>query len=284
MNVQTKESQLVSSRSTAPAWLLIFIRELTDLWIGGKALVLILIYTMVLGVVTYIIASNGNLSVLPPKEMVFETIETIIEVNLFIGLIISADSFSGERERNTLESMLLTPSSRRQIVAGKFLAAITFWPAAFLIAVPIAKVLSQGDEVFAQGLFWGGILGSVLVLIYVGLGMLVSLWSNTNKTSYVVSLGIYTLFLIPAELHETAQTGILAHLLQWLNPIAAVNHFLSKTLLNNMSFSELWVWLEAPVVFAILILCVLFFYAAPDLRVDQRKGSKLWMRLRQALR
>ena len=281
MNVQTKENRFVSSRSTVPAWFLIFIRELTDLWIGGKALVLIFVYTMVLGVVTYVIASNGNLSMLPPKEMVLETIETVIEVSLFICLIISADSFSGERERNALESLLLTPASRRQIVAGKFLAALTFWPAAFIIAIPTSKLLSQGDPVFGQGLFWGVILGSVVVLIYVGLGMLVSLWSNTNKSSYVVSLGIYTLFLIPAEMHEPDHAGFIGQFLDWINPLAAVNDFISKALRNNVNFSELWVWLVSPVLCAILILGVLFLYAAPRLRSEQGKGSNLWLRLRQ---
>jgi len=33
-----------------PVWWLVFTRELTDLWIGGKALNLMLIYTLVLAV------------------------------------------------------------------------------------------------------------------------------------------------------------------------------------------------------------------------------------------
>ena len=283
-NTQTKENRLASLGSGVPAWRLVFIRELTDLWIGGKALLLLFIYALVLGVVTYVITADGEMGLIPLREMIFETIETVIEVCLFIGLIISADSLSGERERNTLESLLLTPSSRRQIVAGKFLAAITFWPAAFIIAIPALKILSQGDEVFGLALLWGGILGSVLVVAYVGLGMLVSFWSNTNKISYVVSLGIYILFLIPAEMPETDQTSsLLGQFLQWINPIAAVNNFLSKILVNNINFSEMWVWLQAPVGFAILILSLLFVYAAPRLRPAEGRGSKLWTRFSRAL-
>lgn len=283
-NVQTiKDRQVTLSKSALPAWWLVLIRELTDLWIGGKALVLVFIYTVFLSVVTYVIASNSELSLIPPKEMVYETIKNVMAVSLFIGLIIGADALSGERERNTLESLLLTPSSRRQIVAGKFLAAITFWPAAFVIAMPSLKLLSQGDEVFGQGLFWGGILGTVMVLAYVGLGMLVSFWSNSNKTSYFVSLGIYILFLVPAQLPGKAQTGVMGQFLQWVNPMAAVNHFLSKILVNNIKFSEFWVWIEAPVVFALIVLGVLFLYAAPGLRLEEGKGSKLWKRFSRAM-
>jgi len=264
-----KGTQAVRSKSARPAWLLVLIRELTDLWVGGKALVLVFIYTVFLGVITYVIASNSELSLIPPKEMVYETIKNVMAVSLFIGLIIGADSLSGERERNTLESLLLTPASRRQIVIGKFLAAVTFWPAAFVIAIPTFKLLSQGDEIFGQGLFWGGLLGTVMVFAYVGLGMLVSYWSNSNKTSYFVSLGIYILFLVPAQLPGTAQTGVMGQFLQWINPIAAVNHFLSKILVNNIKFSEFWTWIEAPIVFCALILGTLFLYAAPGLRLEE---------------
>lgn len=270
------------SRNASPAWWLVFTRELTDLWIGGKALVLIFIYTVFLGVVTYVIASNSELSLIPPKEMVYETIKNVMAVSLFIGLIIGADSLSGERERATLESLLLTPASRRQIVFAKFLAAITFWPAAFIIAIPTFYTLAQGDEIFGQGLFWGGLLGTVLVFAYVGVGMLVSFWSGSNKTSYFVSLGFYVLILVPAQLPGKAQTGVMGQFLQWVNPLAAVNHFLSKHLVNNIKLSEFWVWLESPVFFSAVVMALLFLYAAPSLRLENGKKSKFWSRVGRA--
>lgn len=271
------------STSALPAWWLVFIKEATELWIGGKALALVFICTVFLGVITFVIASNSELSLIPPKEMVYEAIKNVITVSLLIGLIISADSLSGERERNTLESLLLTSASRKQIIAGKFLASVTFWPVAFVIAMPTVKLLSQGHAIIGPGLFWGALLGTVLVLAYVGLGMLVSYWSNSNRTSYFVSLGIYALIFIPAQWPGEDQTGVMGQLLQWTNPLAAVNHFLSKILMNSSNFSEHLVWLEAPIAFAILILGTLFIYAAPGLRLEEGRGGRLWMRFSRAI-
>ena len=268
------------SASALPTWWLVFSKDATDLWIGGKALFLVFIYTVVLGIVTYVI-SNSGFNSLHSREMTYETVETVIEVSLFIGLIISADSLSGERDRNTLESLLLTSASRRQIVVGKFLAAITFWPVALVLAIPTLKIFSQGYNVFGESLLWGWILGSTLVLVYVGLGMLVSFWSNTNKTSYVVSLGIYVMFLIPAEMPEAVQNGVISRMLEWINPLAAVNHFFSKIILNNASFSEALVWIETPVAFAVIILGILFLYAAPGLRLEGGRGNKPWLKFKQ---
>ena len=273
------DSRVKPSGSALPTWWLVFTRELADLWIGGKALILTLIYSLVLGIMVYVLASSEELSLIPPKELAYEMLKNAMAVSLFICLIIGADSLSGERERATFESLLLTPTSRGQIIAGKFLAGLSFWPAAFVIAIPYLQVLAQGDEILGPTILWGGLLGSVLALAYTGLGMLASFWSNTNKTSYFVSLGLYVLFLVPAQLPGKAQTGAAGQFLQWVNPLAATNHFLSKHLVNYEPLSLYWPWLESPVVFAVLVLGLLFLYAGPGLRLEAGRSSKFWSRL-----
>lgn len=270
------DSRVELPGSALPTWWLVFTRELADLWIGGKALGLVLIFTILLGIMTYVMASNSELSIIPPKEMVYETLKGAIAVGLFISLIIGADSISGERERATLESLLLTPTSRRQIVIGKFLAAVSPWPVALGVTIPYMSVLSQGDEVFGQAVLWGAVFGSLLAPAFTALGMLVSFWCNTNKTSMFVSLGIYLLFLLPTQLPGRAQTGDAGRFLQWVNPMQAPNFFLAKYLVNNRPLSELWGWLTAPVVFVILVLALLFWYAGPGLRLEAGKASRFW--------
>jgi uncharacterized repeat protein (TIGR01451 family) len=115
----------------------------------------------------------------------------------------------------------------------------------------------------------------MLAIGYTGVGMLVSFWSASNKTSYFISLGIYILFLVPAQLPGRAQTGAAGQFLQWVNPLAAVNHFLSKHLVNYRPVSEYWTWLESPAVFALLMVILLFFYAGPGLRLEAGRKSKL---------
>ncbi len=273
------EGKVGAHHSSSPAWWLLFTRELADLWIGGKALNLILIYTVLLGVMVYVLSSNSELSLIPPKEMVYETLKNAMAVALFIGLIIGADSLSGERERSTLESLLLTPTSRRQIMLGKFLAGISPWPVAFLVVIPYMNVVSQGDEILVPAIFWGAVTGTILILAYTGLGMLVSFFSGSNKVSYFVSLGIYILFLVPAQLPGRAQTGVAGQFLQWINPVAAVNHFLSKHLVNYEPVTLYWPWLESAAVFALIVLGLLFLYAAPGLRLDPGKKSRFWIGL-----
>jgi ABC-2 type transport system permease protein len=263
-------------RNGAPTWWLLFTRELTELWLGGKAPVLLLIFSVLLGIMTWVLASNSELSLIPPQEMVYETSKAAIAVGLFISLIIGADSISGERERLTIEGLLLTPTSRRQIVLGKFLAGITPWPVAMLIAIPYMSVLSQGNEVFAPAVLWAALLGTVLAPAFTAMGMLASFWANSNKTSLFTALGLYVLFLLPSQLPGRAQTGVAGSLLQQVNPIAATNHFMSKILVNNRTLDEWWPFLISPVALAVIVYGLLFLYAAPRLRLEGGTSSPFW--------
>jgi ABC-2 type transport system permease protein len=267
--------------SGTPAWWLVLTRELPDLWIGGKAHILILIYCELLGIWAYVLASNSELSLVPPKEMVFETLKATISCSMFICVIIGVDSISGERERATLEGLLLTPTSRRQIVVGKFLAAVSPWPATLVITVPYWHVLSQGDEVFAQTVLWGALMGTIMSLALAGIGILVSLWSNSNKTSMFVGLGLYLFLLLPTQLPGQAQTGKMGALLQQVNPMAATTHFLAKLLVNNRTWEEMWPWFVSPALLCALVIGLLVVYASPGLRLEAGKPGRLRIYVRR---
>ena len=162
----------------------------------------------------------------------------------------------------------MTPLSRRQIVAGKFLASFSPWPAVLGISIPYLALLSPNDVVLEQALLWGALSGSLLVAAFTGFGMLVSIWSNSNKTSLFTSLTICLLFVLPTQLPGTAKTGAVGQLIQRLNPIEAANHFLMKIVVNNHSPDVMGSWLLSPVLFAVIVLALLFWYASPGLRLS----------------
>lgn len=270
-----------NSNPSYTGWWILFKKELRDLWIGGKALYLMLAYLILLGGFSYLMAKDSVLSMVPPQEMVYELLKAALVAGEMVGLIIAADSLSGERERSTLEGLLLTPISRIQIVAGKFLAAVSPLPVSLLITVPYLKVLSQGNEVFGQAVLWGIIVGSIMIPAFTALGMLVSFWCNSNKTSFFMSLCLYLLFLLPTQLPGHAQAGFMGQLVQWLNPMAAPRVFLAKLLVNNRTLTEmvsigpLWSWLMSPVVLAVLVFGLLFWYAGPGLRLEGGRARRL---------
>lgn len=273
-----------ASRAPAHTWWIIFQKEVQELWVSGKALTLLLVFSIIVGAETWVFASNSELSLMPPKEMVYETLQAALSISILISLIIGADSISGERERATLEALLLTPTSRRQIVLGKFLGALTVWPATLLITVPFMYVLSQGDEVFLPAVLEGALLGTLLAIGLTAVGMFVSFWCNSNKTSYFISLGIYLVALLPSQLPGRAQIGMAGRLLQRSNPIASTLQILEKTLVNNRTMSEpvIGSYIASPLILAVVMLALLFLYAAPGLTLEAGRAASARRRKRTA--
>jgi ABC-2 type transport system permease protein len=255
------------SSSTRGAWSTVLRQEVVELWVGGRAINMLILYSCLLGLVTFLLATNSELNLIPPKEMVFLTLLNSISFGVFIGLIIGADAVSGERERGTLEVLLLTPTSRRQLMLGKLLAALTPWPAAFLISTPALIVVAQGDDVVGQALFLGAILGTLLAVAFTGFGLLVSTWSNSNKTSMLICLLVWLLLLLPTQLPGEAQKGDFGYWVQRINPMQASSEFLEKVLVNNRTVAEKEPFLRASWLSAVIVLLVLFLFAAPRLRL-----------------
>lgn len=264
------------ARSAIPGWWVVAKKELSELWLGGRAMVLMILFSVLLGIVSFLLATNSEMKLLPPLEMLFMTIQNTIAVSLFVGMIIGADSISGERERATLEGLLLVPTSRRQIVIGKFVAAISPWPIALLIAAAHLNVLAPSPEAFMQSLLLGGVLGSLLVIGFTGFGVLLSLWSESNRTSLFIGLFTTILFLIPTQFPGTAQAGFMGQMVKRINPMESVNQFIEKMLVNNRTFEEMASWLTAPIIFAVVVFVVLFWYSAPRLALDSRKSRLPW--------
>lgn len=257
-----------SSGGGTPVWWLVFKWELADLWIGGRVRSLLILFTLLMSITSILRYLESQLSLIPPAEIVFITLQATISFGLFIGLIIGADSISGERERATFEGLLLTPASRRQIVIGKFLAALSPWPVALALSIPYMAVLSQGDEVLGPALLLGTLMGSILAVAFTGIAMLVSIWANSNRVSLFVSLLIYILLLIPTLWPGAAQKGDLGYFLQQLNPMQGTSEFLEKVLVNNRTVQEKGAFAMAAVVAAVAALGLLFLYAAPRLRLE----------------
>jgi hypothetical protein len=76
---------------------------------------------------------------------------------------------------------------------------------------------------------------------------------------------------------------ISGELLQWINPVSAVNYFLSKHLISYGSVAEYWPWLISSVLLAILTMGLLLRFASSRLRLEPGLRRKIRGALRQVI-
>lgn len=122
---QVRDREIPPGSHRSPGWWVIPAQECRDLWVGGRGLVLVVAVSVLLSVVTYLAATNQVLNFLEQREAVNLVLQVAVAVGVLSTLIVSADAISGERERGTFESLLLTPVPRRAIGLGKAAAALS---------------------------------------------------------------------------------------------------------------------------------------------------------------
>jgi ABC-2 type transport system permease protein len=269
-----------TARSDRPVWWLVFRQELDDLWVGGKALNLLILYGILMSITAFLLATNSELSLTPPRLMIVVMIHSAITFGLFIGLVIASESVSGERERATLEPLLLAPAGRRHIIFGKYLAALSPWPIAYAYCVPYVIVLSQGDLAVWPALVWGALLGTLVTIAFTGLGLLASMWSNSSRTSLFIGLLIYILALLPANLPGEFSTSTAGAIIGAIDPLEAVRQFMTQGFVEVQTVDQLWPLLYAPIIVTALIVAGVFLIAAPRLDLEAATPRFKWSRSR----
>ncbi len=234
------------------AWPIVAGQEIRDLWIGGRGLPLTIAYSLLLSVITYLVATNTALNFLEQRESVNLTLQVGVAVAALLVLLAAADAISGERERGTLESLLLAPAPRVDLVAGKGLAVLTLWGVALLVAVPYVWFLGRGVGVVGLALANGLLVGLLLGLFLVGLGLLVSTFSSSNRLSLSVSFFILIALFAPTQLPSGAQGSWAGDLLLRIDPMSSGLHYLGRLIVDGRSAGEELSWLIGPAIAAAL--------------------------------
>ena len=263
-------ARVETARAGSPVWWLVLKQELVERWLGGRALTFLVLFSLLMSLTAFLLATNTDLHLLPLEQTIVIALTSALTFGLFIGLAIGAESISGERERATLEPLLLTPAGHRQIVLGKFLAALSPWPAALLLTMPYLATLSRGNAHLGSGLAWGAVAGTLLAGAFVALAMIISIWSDSSRVSLFISLLVYAASLIPAQLPTEFLVSPSGVVLTLLDPVESAAQLLTKVIASGEPLSQAWPFLASPVVALVVALVALFGFAAPRLRLTAR--------------
>ena len=232
------------------AWLVVADQELRDLWLGGRGLALTFAYSLLLSIITYLTATNSVLNFLEQREAVNLTLQIGVAFGALLVLLTTADALSGERERGSLESLLLAPVHRADLVAGKGMAALSIWLVAFVVSIPYLWFLARGVGIVGVALAGGLVVGTLLSLFLAGLGLLISSLATSNRVSLSLSLFVLLAFFAPTQLPSSAQQGWAGDLFIRIDPFSAGLHYLGKILVDGHNAGQEIAWLLSPLIAA----------------------------------
>lgn len=247
-------------------------QELRDLWLGGRAMLLTFAFSLLLGAITYLAATSEAMNFLEQREAVNLALQVGVTVGALLALLAAADAISGERERGTLEALLLTPTPRNRLVAGKLLAATSLWIAALVVTVPYVWFLGDGVDAIGDAVLSGLVVGTLLAVTLTGFGIAVSAFAGSNRVSLSASLFTLLALFAPTQLPAGAKQGLAGELFLRINPVTAGEHYIRTIVINDHGVTQDVSWLISPGVAAVAMAALALLVVPRLLTIDGRSA------------
>ena len=225
-------------------------RECSDLWSSPKGLSVLLAFSIALSLLSYLSAGDAAINLLDARESVGVVVKTAIGLGTLTALVVSADAISGERERGTLEALLLTPAQRDHLVVGKLLGATTMWIAALAVTLPFVLVMADGPGVVVDALLVLVLAGGLVAAALTALGLAVSAQVMSNRVSLATSIAILLLLAAPSQLPAIVKSTTLGPVLVKANPVSAALTLADNIVVKQQAWADQWSYLVSPVVAA----------------------------------
>lgn len=139
----------------------------------------------------------------------------------FFAPAITMGLLANEKRSGTLELLMTMPISDFQIVAGKFLAAVTLLVVVFAMTLPYPYTLSTlGD------LDWGAVAAGYLGLVLLGstysaIGIMASSWTQEQVVAILLAFSLCFFFFFVGSIAGDS-TGVVA---KWIEYLSTNYHF-----------------------------------------------------------
>jgi ABC-2 type transport system permease protein len=234
-------------------------QELRQLWLGGRGLLLLVGFAVFLSIYTYLLATSEDLTRTGQTSLIGLLMEVTVILGVLLVLVISTDSFSGERDRSTLEALLLTPVQRRHIALGKFIGALSLWAGMLVVSIPYLALPAHGTGLFGHSVALSAVVGTIIVVGFYFLGTIVSAVSRSNLTSFTLSLFAFFALFAPLQLPGNVMDSPAGEVIVRSDPVSAGSRYMADTLANGGIWGQESGLLVAPVIFLVLMVVLALF-------------------------
>jgi ABC-2 type transport system permease protein len=203
----------------------------------------------VLSVFSLLLVSNTELSLLDNAQAVYMMSAIIITLALMIIVIRGGDGFAGERERETLETLLITPVSSAEIAFAKLMGLLFTWLIIFILSLPYLWAVGSTGQNLLSALIYLFVAGTLLVVIFGGFMLALSIRMKTLKGALSIGLTAFLLSASPIFLGPSLRQSAVGRFVDLINPFANALNMLDSVVVDSLG-----------VLFQIMPLAILTFY------------------------
>lgn len=233
-------------------------KESGELLMSGRGLAWLLALSVIMSVLSLLLVSNTELSLLDNAQVVYMVMGTVTALGALLAVVLGSDTVAGERERGSLMPLMLAPVTPSQIVFGKMGGQVAGWAVMYLLSLPYVWAVGSSGQNLAQAVIYLALFGTAVVLGFGFLGIALSARLRSVRSALLTSLITLMLLASPLLLGPSLRQSGIGKLFDSVNPFsAAVNTFDSVVIDSQplaMQFARLavtLVWLVLTTAFAI---------------------------------
>src|SRR5258708_6165668 len=183
-----------------------------------KSMLWLVISSLLFSFTSYLLLTNQELSLLDQTELMWLLGKIIVGVALLVVTIDAASIINTEFEKETAESLFLSPISLKDFILGKLLASLTLWAAIFVVSIPYILVTSAGSNLAWAFIGYVALLGTLGVTGLTFLIFRISLLYRSSKNTITTALIILLAFATPALFASNLKNDTVSQLFSRVNP------------------------------------------------------------------
>ncbi len=248
----------------------IWLKEIKSELYTWKSLVWLLLTSLIFSVTSYLLLTNKELSLLDQTELMWLLGKIIIGITLLVVTIDASSSITSEFEKETAESLFLTPLSIKDFILGKLLALLSLWGVLYVVAIPYVYVASLGSKLFFPFLAYIALLGTLGVVGFTLIIFAISFLYRSSKNTLTTSLIFLLALSIPALFSTTLKNNTPAQILSHINPVDSIFASLDNVLVDyQTSLAQNWIYIIPLIAFCLIGLILLIF----SVRFFKKRGG-----------
>ena len=238
--------------------ILIARKESGELLLSGRGIAWLLALSIVMSVLSLLLVSNTELSLLDNAEVVYMVMGTVTALGALLAVVLGSDAIAGERERGSLLPLLLAPVTPSQIVFGKMGGQAAGWMVMYLLSLPYVWAVGSSGQNLVQAVAYLALFATPVVLGFGFLGIGLSARLRHVRSALLTGLIALMLLASPLLLGPSLRQSGIGKLFDAVNPFsAALNTFDSVVIdsqpltVQGTHLAVTLVWLVVTALFAV---------------------------------
>jgi len=212
-------------------------KEAGEILASGRGQGWLLALSAILSVLSLLLVSNTELSLLDNAQVVYMMMGTVTALGALLAVALGSDAVAGERERGTLVPLLLAPVTGTEIVLGKMGGQVVAWFATYGLALPYVWAVGSSGQNLAQAVGYLALFGTPVVLTFGFYAYGLSARFVSVRSALLTALITLVLFASPLVMGPGLRDNPIGKAFDAVNPFSAALNSFDSVVIDSQPFT-----------------------------------------------